>query len=496
MQKHDVFISYAHLDNQSEWVSEFDRVFKTFLSTWLGRPANIWRDKSMGTGDYIWETIEDHLLKSRIMIPIISPSYLNSDWCSRELKTFIEQNRDDAGSKSAVFNIRRVPVEKENIPAGIRDVLENVLYREFFKREESGKVRIIAPDRGDELRKTFLNHLEDLAQDVYQTLQEPCIDQTQEEETGAKHDARQPFRGKYVFLSEPSPDLISEYLEIKRDFLNRGASLLPESILESKPKTIEEFEAKTIEQIKQCELVVHFVGSEDDQYSSTEDRSVVQTQIGIAAKLQEKHGFTRLVLLPKNVQPNTERHREFVSRLKETTSKNADLLRTTLDLKTQMEHVLLRESETPENAQVIVQTKSGTQGKTASIYLMFESEDKSLAENIAKKLFEKGCEVWTTVSREESAAEDLIEEHKWYLSNCDAVLVCWDKAKMFRARKLMSEFVSIMDNGRKKSFTGKGILINGSSPEKDSFMTHETIIRNQSELEEFVSKLKSGGENE
>ena len=39
MERHDVFISYAHLDNESGWVSEFDKVFKRFLSTWLWPPG-------------------------------------------------------------------------------------------------------------------------------------------------------------------------------------------------------------------------------------------------------------------------------------------------------------------------------------------------------------------------------------------------------------------------------------------------------------------------
>ena len=145
MDKHDVFISYAHLDNESGWVSKFDEVFNTILSTWLGRRADIWRDKTMGTGDYIWETIEDNLLKSQIFISILSPSYLNSDWCPRELTTFIEKKKSQAGSKSFVFNIRRMPVEKDKIPPELRDVLENVLYREFYKKEESGKIRIFSP---------------------------------------------------------------------------------------------------------------------------------------------------------------------------------------------------------------------------------------------------------------------------------------------------------------------------------------------------------------
>ena len=43
--KYDVFISYARLDNQTGWVDEFHEELGKLLSSVLGRPAKIWRDK-------------------------------------------------------------------------------------------------------------------------------------------------------------------------------------------------------------------------------------------------------------------------------------------------------------------------------------------------------------------------------------------------------------------------------------------------------------------
>ena len=296
----------------------------------------------MGAGDYIWETIEKHLSSSLIFVSIISPSYLNSEWSRRELKAFIERNKHLTGNKSFVFNIRRVPVKKDQIPADIRDVLENVIYLEFFKEEETGRIRIFSPDRGEELRSGFLDHIDDLAQDVYQRLKDLQTDgPTQTEKIISKAPELQPFSGASVYPSVPSPDLLEEYLEIKKDFLNRGATIRPANILQPRPPLMREYEKQITAEMLGSKLVVHFVGSEDDQYSADEPQSLVRRQADLASLFQAEAGFTRLILLPKDVRPNTERHRSFVEQLKETTSRKVDLLRTTLDLKTEMERILL-----------------------------------------------------------------------------------------------------------------------------------------------------------
>lgn len=496
MEKHDVFISYAHIDNQNEWVSEFDRVFSTFLSTWLGRKAKIWRDRSMGSGDYIWETIEENILTSKIMVPIVSPSWVSSEWCPRELSTFIENRRIKAGSDSAVLNIRKMPVEKEQIPDEIRDVLENVLYKEFFKKEESGKIRVLSTDRGEQLRQVFLDNLEDLAQDVFQKLRSIEKATATDEEAAAKPREIQPFDGKTIYLAEPTPDLMEEYLEIKRDFLNRGATILPYSILEPKPDSISDYQAEVEDQMSRSDLIVHFVGSEDSPFSQSDDRSIARLLADTASRVQEGSKINRLIMIPRNVRPDSEGHRDFVQGLSKLTSRNVDILQTPLDLKTEMEQILLKKQAPTAGKEKKETDDSSLNLSNPSVYLIYDREDEGLAKNVSSQLFKKGCEVWTVTPDKDSGKEGSIEEHKWYLSNCDAAIVCWGKAKMFRVRAMMSEFVSIMDNGREKDFVGKGVLIDGKSSEKDGFMTHERMIRNSGELASFVEGLTRGGGSE
>jgi len=57
--ENDVFISYAHLDNQaviegqSGWISKFDRALKIRLGQLLGREPRIWRDPKLQGNDFL-----------------------------------------------------------------------------------------------------------------------------------------------------------------------------------------------------------------------------------------------------------------------------------------------------------------------------------------------------------------------------------------------------------------------------------------------------------
>src|SRR4051812_4674636 len=87
---HDVFISYRHLDNKAGWVDDFTRRLRDELGYRLGREPDIWRDPTIRGVDYFADVIMEHLEKSKILISILSPGYVDpgSPWCMRELSEF------------------------------------------------------------------------------------------------------------------------------------------------------------------------------------------------------------------------------------------------------------------------------------------------------------------------------------------------------------------------------------------------------------------------
>ncbi len=85
----DIFISYAHLDNEplsqdpKGWITMLHEDLQKRLRALLGKEAEIWRDNKLEGSDKFDDTISDKLRRSAILISVLSPLYINSEWCTQ-----------------------------------------------------------------------------------------------------------------------------------------------------------------------------------------------------------------------------------------------------------------------------------------------------------------------------------------------------------------------------------------------------------------------------
>ncbi len=90
----DLFISYAHIDNkpltpgQQGWISRFHASLEALLSMRLGHTAKIWRDDKLQGNDVFADEIISQFTQTAVLVSILTPRYLNSDWCTREAREF------------------------------------------------------------------------------------------------------------------------------------------------------------------------------------------------------------------------------------------------------------------------------------------------------------------------------------------------------------------------------------------------------------------------
>ena len=105
--KHDVFISYSHVDNLTAeggpgWVERFHKYLQVGLDRRLGRmgSAVIWRDERLEPIQEFDQTIRDALDSSAVFLALISNGYLASDYCLKEARRFHRKAAgDDYGLK-------------------------------------------------------------------------------------------------------------------------------------------------------------------------------------------------------------------------------------------------------------------------------------------------------------------------------------------------------------------------------------------------------------
>lgn len=84
--EHDIFISYRRIDKDwIKWTREnFIRPLRALLRPGLG-DVNIFIDHQIETGASWPAHLARALARSRLLIPILSRDYFNSDWCRLEL---------------------------------------------------------------------------------------------------------------------------------------------------------------------------------------------------------------------------------------------------------------------------------------------------------------------------------------------------------------------------------------------------------------------------
>ena len=152
--KNDIFVSYAHIDDnllpgvQSGWVTTLIGCIKTRLAQRLGRSDayKLWMDVELARHVKLTPQIMDALRQTAIMIIVLSPGYLASEWCKREKNKFLELIKQ---SSSRVFIIERDIIEDQDRPAEFQDLIP---FR-FWVRDREGKPpRILgcpAPDKDD-----------------------------------------------------------------------------------------------------------------------------------------------------------------------------------------------------------------------------------------------------------------------------------------------------------------------------------------------------------
>src|SRR3954467_12059982 len=134
-----LFISYAHIDNQpltpeqQGWISRFHASLDAMLSMRLGRKAEIWRDAKLAGNDIFANEIVGQFPRTALMVSVLSPRYVNSDWCTREIREFCEAAGNSGGvvvqNKSRVIKVIKTPIDnEENLP----EVIRNTLGYQFF----------------------------------------------------------------------------------------------------------------------------------------------------------------------------------------------------------------------------------------------------------------------------------------------------------------------------------------------------------------------------
>jgi hypothetical protein len=512
--EHEVFISYAHLDNkpildeEKGWITQFDELLDTLLGQYLGSEARIWRDNMLRGDDIIRDTISLQLPRIAVMVSILSPRYIKSEWCLWEVKEFCEKARQTGGfrigNKSRIYKVVKTPIRNGEPPTIFNDLKG---YEFFHAKDKDNRPREFGVGYGAEEKKNFLDRVGDVAYDIANLLEIIRVlpDENEEQRMADEPppDDEPPQNGGapnavVIYLAEPTPDLYLEYSNIRRDLLQRGYKVLPEQPL---PIKADEAIAQAREDLEQCSLSIHLIGEEYGLSPEGDTRSYAYLHNMLAEKRDSDPNFSRLIWMPKGNKPEEVRQWGFVKELlNATTSGNTDLLQTALEeFKTAIQDMIKDISEG--------KTKSRHEPKLDSdartIYIVYDKMDAEAAGLLDTYLLSMGYETYLPMMGDDEAANR--KDHDEKLLKCDAVLVYWNSAPKLWLLMKLDDLQKVRGYGRPQKLLSKTVYIAGErTPEKERFRARDAlVIKNfgeaspltlESALQSFIDELENAKE--
>jgi hypothetical protein len=522
----DAFISYAHLDNielvegKKGWVANLHRALEVRVAQLLGKAPHIWRDPKLTGNDLFAETLVEKLRRVAVLVTVVSPRYIKSEWTIRELKEFWEaaeaQGGIRVGDKARVFKILKTPVALEKTPPELRMLLGY----EFFKVDpETGRVRELDEVFGADAQREFWIKLDDLAHDLVALLEELHSDTGETLDAGpdllpssngdasdtpeppappgpaaavAHAPALQGNRGA-VFLAETTSDLREQREQLRRDLQQHGYTVLPAAPL---PTVADDAQAAIRDDLARCRLSVHLVGKSYSLVPEGGETSMIELQHELAtARGTEDERFLRLVWLPAGLATADPRQQQLVERLRldPRIQARADLLETMFeDLRTTVQDWLTRE---PRAA-----TPPASPAGPASVpllYVVADQRDAELIEPWADALFDEHIEVIRPMFDGDEAA--IREYHEENLTHCDGVLIFYGAGNELWLQRKLRELQKAPGYGRTKPRPVVGVcLVGPRTPQKERFRSHDAMAIPQWDgvslpaLQPFITQLKAG----
>lgn len=238
--EHDIFISYARVDDLSDtgkgWISAFVEKLNIQLARKLGRmdAFSLWMDHQLAGNAPITPTIMKTLGHTAIIMIFLSKAYLASYWCQKEQNSFLRMVQNRLRQSSNIFLVELDELSKEERPAEFADLLGY----QFWVCDRIGK----SPDL---LQPHPIGHPA-YDQRYYDMLNDVSYDLANELEQIKKHvevrspqDIQKVETSATVFLADVTDDLQFKREEIKRYLLQQELRVLPQIEYSLEPKAFQ-----------------------------------------------------------------------------------------------------------------------------------------------------------------------------------------------------------------------------------------------------------------
>lgn len=458
-----IFISYAWDDDIPPPAPQGAKGFVTFLDENLryefkdfgpDRPQ-VWRDtRRVAAADQFDSVIDDALKAASILVVVLSPNWMASAYCRKELDAFARYR----GAAGVDARERIVVVNKRYVEPGDRpELLQGQVGFNFFERAEDEDE--VAGDheffsRGNVQDDRFWKQLGELASCL---LRRPSSPETPQPTGGS---------GRTIFVAKPASDMRSAYDRIVKELTGKGHTVVPDPDTDipldsSAPAVIDAA-------LKTAEISVHLLGEKAGPIPEDHTQSIVKLQLARAAAKadaadQAEPKFHRIVWAPRILEQaarpaggkaieGSDRYPldvlESFGRRLPTDKVEGDTLSKFVDFLNQ--HLILI---TPPRATIEWRADDGEDRR---IYLYHSPEDTDYVLRLAEALYQRNVEI--VLPAFEGPDAEVRKFHSKTLSECDAVALCWASASEVWVRAQASALRDWHGLGRTHQFAYRAVV--------------------------------------
>jgi hypothetical protein len=488
LQSTDVVLSYASIDDQPLFEG------RPGVEQLSGEKVKIARLPESAVS-VIEGSVMEHLPQTKAMISVVSPPFIKSELCRREVEQFW-RGASKSGSlwvedKARLLKVVKTAISAEEMPPPLADIFSPLFGFEFFELDpETGRVREFDETFGPALKQRFFERVYDLAYDVCQLLRTLKQLRTNRPQTASA--IERAAHQQWIFLATSTSDVQDERDRIRRELLERGHVVLPDAPL---PMLTHDVEAVVRDCLEKCTIAVHLLGRHYGVTPEDSSESIQALQLRLTAeRAAAQENLQRLIWTAGIGDAVDERQRTFIQRVQEDPKLHhqAEVIEGNLNL---LKKDLIRRLSPPEE-----KPKAATPAKAAGgapkLYLICDQKDEANVEALEDYLFDQGMEVCLPAfDGDDEAAAALHQEN---LLTCDAVMIYYGAAPKAWVDIKLRELLKAAGYGRPNPIDVQAVYIAGEDDRrKERFRSHQASVIRQAngfstspELDDFIAQVK------
>lgn len=456
----EVLLNFAPVDDRplfdgrQGWVSQLYRHLSVRMEQLSGEQIKLARHPGFTGEAAADQELQRHLSKVKAMVSVVSPPFLKSAGCVRELEQFCAHAEQSGGlwvaDKPRIFKVMKTPVAAGDMPAGLTELFAGLFGFDFFEQDPvTGRIREFDEAFGEALRQRFHERLYDLAHEVCQVLRilRQLNSDVADPAKGARH-------RHVIYIALTTSDLQAERDRIRRELLERGHMVLPETPL---PLSAQELERVVRGHLDKCSVAIHLLGANYGVTPEDSAESLPCLQVKLSARHARQKELKRYLWMPGLAAVTDTRQQQFLRQVQEDPALHdgAEIMEGDLSL---LKREVLRWLEPPKPALALPPAPAARSADgPPKVYLICEPRDESAIEPLEDYLFAQGLEVCLPAfDGSDADAESL---HRENLLTCDAALVFFGAAPRAWVDIKLRELLKAAGSGRSGPIAVQAVFI-------------------------------------